>query len=143
MNIIEKAIDEEMLALVKQLIALEDHLSDDAVKFTDIRFQKDKDGIRGMRKKIMRMLLRAPDQPPSIEVRKNLASADCILKHLLVSYVILTEMCDLLSRVGRDDDVKTMLGFAKNLNNYIFDYIDKARKILEKPHEQESIRQPS
>ncbi|MBA7538716.1 hypothetical protein ES705_30993 [subsurface metagenome] len=128
--IIEKAVDEETLDLVKQLIALEDHLSDDAVRFGNIRFQKDKDAIRNIRKRFMRKLLHAPDQPPSMEVRRNLASTDCILKHLCLSFVILTEICDLLSRAGRDEEVKDLLSSAKNLNSMIMDYIGKARNIL-------------
>ncbi len=129
--IISKAVDEELLDVVKQLIALEDHLSDDAVRFGNIRFQKDKDAVRNIRKYLMRKLLHAPDQPPSLEIRRNLASADCILKHLCLSYVTLTEICDLLSRADRDEEVVELLGYAKNLNNTLLDYIDKARKILE------------
>lgn len=78
MSIIEKAIDEELLDLVKQLIALEDHLSDDAVRFGDIQYQKDKDNVRGIRKVLMRKLLHAPDQPPSIEIRRKLANLECV-----------------------------------------------------------------
>lgn len=117
--------------LVKQLIAVEDHLAGDAVRFCDLCFQRDKDDVRGVRKKLMRMLLRAPDQPPSIEIREQLASADCVIKHLCLSYVILTEICDLLSRAGRDEDVTALLGYAKNINNMLLHYIGKARKILE------------
>lgn len=139
-EIIEKAIDEETLDLIKQLIALEGHLSDDAVRFGDLCFQRDKDDVRRVRKKLMRMLLRAPDQPPDIEIRKQLASLDCCIKHLCLSFVILTEICDLLSRAGRNEDVTTLLGYAKNINNMLHHYISKAHKILERKNDDQSIR---
>ena len=129
--IISKAVDEETLDLVKQLIALEDHLSDDGVRTTDPFFQKEKDNIRVIRKRMMRKLLHAPEKPPSIEVRRKLANLDCEIKHLCLSFVILTEICDLLSRAGRDDDVVELLGYAKNLNSMLHDYINRARNILE------------
>lgn len=131
MGIIEKAIDEELLDVVKQLIALENHFEYDAVRTTDIQCQKQKDEIRKMRKYMMRRLLHAPDEPPNIEVRQQLGSIDCEVKHLCLSYVILTEICDLLSRAGRDSEVVELLGFAKNLNSTLHIYIGKARKILE------------
>ena len=129
--IISKAVDEELLDVVKQLIALEDHLSDDAVRFGNILFQKDKDDIRNIRKHLMRKLLHAPEQPPSLEIRVKLASLDCQIKHLCLCFVILTEICDLLSRADRDKEVNELLGYAKNLNNMLYDYINKARNILE------------
>lgn len=129
--IISKAIDEELLDVVKQLVALENHLEYDAVRSGSIRFQKEKDDVRNIRKHIMRKLLHAPEQPPSLEIRVKLASLDCQIKHLSLSYVILTEICDLLSRAGRDKEVVELLGFAKSLNSMIIDYIGRARNILE------------
>lgn len=129
--IISKAVDEELLDLVKQLVALEDHLATDSVRSGDIYFQKDKDAVRNIRKHLMRKLLHAPEQPPSLEIRVKLASLDCQIKHLSLSFVILTEMCDLLSRAGRDKEVVELLGYAKNINNMLLHYIGKARKILE------------
>ena len=129
--IIEKAVDEELLDVVKQLIALEDHLSDDAVRTTDPFFQKEKDNIRTIRKALMRKLLHAPEKPPSIEIRRKLINLDCEIKHLCLCFVILTEICDLLSRADRDKEVVVLLGYAKNLNNMLYDYINNARNILE------------
>ena len=129
--IIEKAVDEELLDLVKQLVALEDHLATDLVRSGDIRLQKEKDAVRNIRKHLMRKLLHAPEQPPSLEIRVKLASLDCQIKHLCLSFVILTEICDLLSRADRDKEVIELLGYAKNLNNMLYDYINKARNILE------------
>ena len=129
--IISKAIDEETLDLVKQLIALEDHLSDDGVRTNDIVYQKEKDNIRAIRKRMMRKLLHAPEKPPSIEVRRKLINLDCEIKHLCLCFVILTEICDLLSRANRDKEVVELLGYAKNLNNTLHIYISKACEILE------------
>lgn len=129
--IISKAIDEELLDLIKQLIALEDHLATDLVRLGDIHLQKEKDAVRNIRKHLMRKLLHAPEQPPSLEIRVKLASLDCQIKHLCLSFVILTEICDLLSRADRDEEVAELLGYAKNLNNTLLDYIDNARNILE------------
>ena len=137
--IISKAVDEEMLDVVKQLIALEDHLSDDGVRTTDPFFQKEKDNVREMRKALMRKLLHAPEKPPSIEVRRKLINLDCEIKHLCLCFVILTEICDLLSRADRDKEVAELLGFAKNLNNTLLDYIDKARNILEGNKDQSKL----
>lgn len=138
--IIEKAVDEELLDLVKQLIAVEDHIATDMVRSGDIGYQKEKDNIRAVRKVVMRKLLHAPDKPPSMEIRRNLASADCILKHLCLCFVILTELCDLLSRAGRDKEVEVLLGFAKNINSMIIDYIGRARSILAGDKNQDKLK---
>lgn len=129
--VISKAMDEEILDAVKQLIALEDHLTTDAVRTNDLQYQKQKDEVRAIRKAMMRRLLHAPETPPDIEIRKRLASADCILKHLCLSYVILTEICDLLSRAGDNEDIVMLLGYAKKLNSMLHDYIAKAQNILQ------------
>lgn len=138
--IISKALDEESLDAVKQLIALEDHLSDDATRTTDIRYQKEKDEVRAIRKVLMRRLLHAPETPPPIDIRRKMVNLECEVKHLCLCFVLLTEICDLLSRAGREDDVVLMLGFAKTLNNMLHDYIKTARKILESKDEQTEVK---
>ncbi len=134
--IIAKALDEEILDAVKQLIALEDHLTTDAVASADIQYQKQKDSVRKIRKRMMRMLLHAPEVPPPVENMVKLASIDCCIKHMCLIYDIFTEICDLLSRAGRNDDVVMLLGHAKTINNMLHDYINKARKILESEYNQ-------
>lgn len=129
--IISKALDEEILDAVKHLIALEDHLTTDGVASSDIQYQKQKDSVRNIRKRMMRMLLHAPEVPPPIETRVKLASIDCCIKHMCLIYVILTEICDPLSRSDKNEDVLMLLGYGKNLNNMIHDYMDKAREILD------------
>lgn len=138
--VISKAIDEELLDVVKQLIALEDHLTTDGVASTDIQYQKQKDSVRKIRKRMMRMLLHAPEVPPPIEIRVKLASIDCCIKHMCLIYVIHTEICDLLSRVGKDEDVVVLLGHAKSINNMIHDYVNRARKILESKNNQTEVK---